>query len=249
MRLLAAFALLLVAVPAGANDPTLEAFVRLETTVADLLVDADLGEYDRLRNEALDAARVKSTVESRLDEAIATLAESPSFAAVAEVERLEADAVLARERFASADSRLEEVRRRIVLQLRRTLALRLAMAELTGIESTEPRPGDPVTGAWLVTIVPSGATGRFDLELDGTLVTGTYRLDSGDHGSLRGTYVAERLKLERIDSQAGFDMIFEVMLEPGADRIAGSWRATLLSSSGAAGGAWSASRGPLRRPQ
>lgn len=239
----------LLAGAALASDPTLDAFVRLETTVADLLVEADMVEYDRARIDWLEAQRAKSLLESRLDEAVETLAESPSFAAIAEVDRLEAEATLAREREGAAEARLEDVRHRILGQLRRTLALRTAMQELDGTNTRAPQRGDPVTGPWLVTITPSGVTGRFDLELDGTLVSGTYRLDSGQRGSLRGTYVAERLKLERIDSESGFDMIFEVVIPQGVDQVAGSWRATLLSSSNASGGAWSATRGPLRRPE
>jgi hypothetical protein len=43
-------------------------------------------------------------------------------------------------------------------------------------------------------------------------------------------------------------MIFEVRLGPDSDHIAGSWRATLLSSSGPGGGSWSAVRARREAP-
>lgn len=238
---------LLVTASLPAQESSLDAFVRLETTVVDVLVDADFREYERARREALDGMRRFESLEARLDEALATLSESPTLVTVGEVERLEAEHAAAAEVAMAARARLETVRRRIVDQLRRSIALREAMRELSARGPTEDRAADPVSGLWAVTVMPSGLAGRFDLQLEGTLVTGTYRLDGGGRGSLRGTYVGERLKLERIDSEQGFDMIFEARVEPGTDRFAGSWRATLLSSSGPAGGAWSAARGDAAR--
>lgn len=103
---------------------------------------------------------------------------------------------------------------------------------------------DPITGTWRVVIEPGGQEGLMYLQLDGTLIQGTYRLAGDWTGSLRGTLVSRKVRLERVDSQMGFAAILHgrLQLRGDAARLQGSWEATQLASGLPAGGTWVAER-------
>lgn len=101
----------------------------------------------------------------------------------------------------------------------------------------------PLTGSWRLVVEP-GQEGVAYLQQQGTLVTGTYSLSGGFSGSFRGTFVARKIRLERIDSQFGFAAIFYGRLV-GRDedaRIQGNWEATQLASGLPSLGNWTATR-------
>jgi hypothetical protein len=101
----------------------------------------------------------------------------------------------------------------------------------------------PLTGSWRLVVEP-GQEGVAYLQQQGTLVTGTYSLSGGFSGSFRGTFVARKIRLERIDSQFGFAAIFYGRLVGrGEDaRIQGNWEATQLASGLPSLGNWTATR-------
>lgn len=99
-----------------------------------------------------------------------------------------------------------------------------------------------IAGRWTIQILPQNLTGTYDLRLDGTVVSGNYTVQGGGSGSLRGTFVENRLRLERIDSRGGFDSIFLGTFDPAAQRITGSWTANELASGQPTRGDWSAVR-------
>jgi hypothetical protein len=103
---------------------------------------------------------------------------------------------------------------------------------------------DPISGTWRLVMEPGGQTGLMYLRLDGTLVQGTYSLTGDWTGSLRGTLVARKVRLERIDSQIGFAAILHGRLQVRGDesRLQGSWEATQLASGLPAAGTWVAER-------
>jgi hypothetical protein len=82
------------------------------------------------------------------------------------------------------------------------------------------------------------------LQQMGTLVTGTYALSGGFSGSFRGTLVAGKVRLERIDSQIGFAAIFYGRLigEGPNARLQGNWEATQLASGLPSAGSWTGRR-------
>ena len=59
----------------------------------------------------------------------------------------------------------------------------------------------------------------------GTLVTGTDSPAGGWNGSFRGTLVAGKVRLERIDSQIGFAAIFygRLVSAGSSSRLEGTW--------------------------
>ncbi len=72
------------------------------------------------------------------------------------------------------------------------------------------------------------------MTLDGTIVSGEYTLEGGFSGSLRGTLVNDRLRLERVDSRLGFSAIFYGRVARDGSSIAGTWEATTFGA-GASG--------------
>lgn len=106
-----------------------------------------------------------------------------------------------------------------------------------------PEP-DPLSGTWRVVMEPGGQEGLMALQLDGTLVQGTYRLSGNWSGSLRGTLVSGKVRLERIDSQVGYaaTLYGKLMARGAAARLEGTWEATQLAAGLPSGGSWYAER-------
>ncbi len=67
-------------------------------------------------------------------------------------------------------------------------------------------------------------------------------LDGGFRGSVRGTFVGDKLSLDRIDAERGFDAKFYGRVTAGAARrIGGTWEGTVIAPApGPSGGTWSA---------
>ncbi|MEO8432971.1 MAG: hypothetical protein ABI592_15810 [Acidobacteriota bacterium] len=103
------------------------------------------------------------------------------------------------------------------------------------------KPGDALTGRWAVVVEPGEQRGLFRINLDGTLVTGEYSLEGGYTGSLRGTLVNDRLRVERVDSKLGFSTVYFGRV--GRDgSLAGTWEATTFGTGGPGSGRWQAVR-------
>jgi hypothetical protein len=87
---------------------------------------------------------------------------------------------------------------------------------------------------------PGEQRGVFRMSLDGTIVSGDYTLEGGYSGSLRGTLVGDRLRVERVDSQLGFVGIFYGRLARDGSSIAGTWESTTFGAGAAGAGRWRA---------
>lgn len=117
-------------------------------------------------------------------------------------------------------------------------------AELRRLGRRQGAERDPLTGSWAMTWEPGGLEGRLDLILDGTLVQGNYVMDGGWSGSMRGSLVNRRIRLERIDSQLGFAAIYyaDLVLDGPTPRLVGKWEATQLATGLPSAGGWVAVR-------
>jgi hypothetical protein len=115
--------------------------------------------------------------------------------------------------------------------------------EVERLESAIGGPDAPLSGAWRFVVEP-GQEGVAYIQQQGTLVSGTYSLSGGFTGSFRGTFVAGKVRLERIDSQYGFAAIFYGRLVGRGpnSRLQGNWEATQLASGLPSAGSWSARR-------
>jgi hypothetical protein len=129
-----------------------------------------------------------------------------------------------------------------VQRARREVLTNLAVIEAAGGTASADRVREgPLTGTWRLNVQP-GLTGTAYLVQTGTLVSGTYELSGGWNGSFRGTFVADKVRLERIDSKLGFAAIFYGGLDRGPDGlvIQGRWEATQLATGMPSAGGWNA---------
>ena len=131
------------------------------------------------------------------------------------------------------------VAERIRDRLRRIVVLE---ERLEGLDVTVETTVGPLHGRWDVSMLPVSQKGVFDLKQEGTIVSGTYRLEGGWTGSLTGTLVERKVHLVRIDSKLGRSMEFEGFLASDGDTIRGTWQSYDLSTDMQPSGQWSAVR-------
>ncbi len=116
---------------------------------------------------------------------------------------------------------------------------RIEIMEAEKLETkTREEEQDPISGEWEVTILPQELKGKFNLRLSGTLLSGTYELSGGWKGSLKGTLVGNRIRLERIDAEQGFVAIYYGKLDLEKYTISGTWESTLFTLGGPISGNW-----------
>ena len=216
----------------------------LGTLSADTVTDvlrADLArERRRLATDASQLADVGRRLEaaagdlSTATRAVAELA-GRADASVDEITRRE-DAV------GTAEQEIRTLldRRRLLVErlLERRRNIALLDAELRG--KRPAATADLLSGRWNVTVEPGEQRGVFRVALDGTLVSGEYTLEGGFSGSLRGTLIGDRLRLERVDSQLGFTTIYFGRLARDGSLIAGTWESTTFGVGAAGAGRWRA---------
>lgn len=129
-------------------------------------------------------------------------------------------------------------------RLRQSLTATRAVAEQLRAELVRlgqgPAAADPISGVWQVVVEPGGQEGLLFLDLNGTIVSGTYQLAGGWNGSVRGTLVAGKIRLERIDSQLGFAAVYfgNVNTQVSPARIEGTWEGTHLAAGMPTAGTW-----------
>ena len=129
-----------------------------------------------------------------------------------------------------------------VQRVRRDVLSNLAIVDAAvGLGASPAEQAGVLTGRWNLTVLP-GLSGTAFLVQQGTLVSGTYELSGGWTGSFRGTLVANKVRLERIDSQLGFAAVFYGELNLAADPVViqGRWEATQLATGMATAGGWRA---------
>lgn len=129
--------------------------------------------------------------------------------------------------------------RRSMLENRTMLAA--ISAEVQRLAAAVGEADAPLNGTWRL-VMESGQEGLVYLQQQGTLVSGTYALSGGFTGSLRGTFVSGKVRLERIDSQIGFAAIFYGRLVDRGQNptLQGNWEATQLASGLPSRGSWTA---------
>lgn len=227
-RLAARWAVALVGLASAGAAQELTALLAAETRLERRQLAEELRRHGEARRRESEALALAADLQDRLDRLLAV--ESP----LADLE--EAERALAAARSAAAVAGTEaEALRRSVYERRRRLQL---LAEEASAAAAPRRDASPISGTWDVRILPFDQQGVFELDADGTLVSGSYRLSGGRTGSFRGTWAGGILRLERIDAADGFDTIFEARLSADGVRLDGSWQATLLNSSGPSGGTW-----------
>jgi hypothetical protein len=205
--------------------------------------DAARAELLRERRRLSADAKTLTDVSRRLETALNQLASASRAVADAASRTDSGPDEIARREDAVSDAEQEV---RMLLEKRRLLADRIverrrSIAALEGDLLTR-KPSDALTGRWSVTVDPGAQRGVFRMALEGTIVSGEYTLDGGYSGSLRGTLVNDRLRLERVDSRLGFSAVYYGRVARDATSIAGTWESTTFGSGAAGAGIWKALR-------
>ena len=222
--------------------------VALADTVSDVL-RADLAR--ERRKMTADASQL-ADVGRRLDAATeALVTASRGVAELAARADSSADEIARREdAVATAEQEVRSLldRRRLLVErlVERRRNVALLDAELRGKRPASSAP-DVLSGKWSVTQEPGEQRGVFRLALDGTIVSGEYSLEGGFSGSLRGTLIGDRLKLERVDSQLGFTTTYYGRLARDGAQISGTWESTTFGVGAAGSGRWRAA--PVREEE
>lgn len=210
---------------------------------ADPAADAARAELAREKKRIATDLRSLSELSRRLETALSQLAGSTRAVADAAARTDAGPDEIARREDAVEVSEQEV---RVLLERRRLLADRILERRRTiaGLEAdlSGKRPPDSLSGRWTVTMEPGEERGVFRMTLDGTIVSGDYTLEGGYSGSLRGTLVNDRLRVERVDSKLGFSAVYFGRVARDGSGISGTWEATTLGTGSPGTGRWRAVR-------
>lgn len=212
--------------------------------LADAATDAARAELTRERRRLVADSTRLSDISRRLEAALNELAAaSRSVAEAAGRSETGTDEIVRREEaLAAAEQEVKSLLERRRLLADRLVERRRTIAFLETEIAGKGRQADVVTGRWAVVVEPGEQRGTFRMNLDGTLVSGEYTLDGGFSGSLRGTLVSDRLRLERVDSRLGFSTVYFGRVARDGAAIAGTWEATTLGTGSGSSGRWRAVR-------
>lgn len=220
------------------------AVATLGALLADTVTDVLRADLARERRRAATDVTQLTDVVRRLETATGDLATASravadlagrSDAPVDEIVRREEAVGLAEQEVKTLLDRRRLLVERLV-ERRRNIAL--LDAELRG--KRPAAAADLLSGRWNVSIEPGEQRGVFRVALDGTLVSGEYSLEGGFSGSLRGTLIGDRLRLERVDSQLGFTTVYYGRLARDGSQISGTWESTTFGTGAADAGRWRA---------
>lgn len=206
----------------------LEANQRIESR----LLDDELKRYEEARLREQEALQSLRTQSNRLDRAIKR--ESPH---VDELAQLEAEVGKAREAAYAASRELADLRKQLYGRMARLAELD---SEIRREKGRMLVPASQLDGFWNIEFQPTGEIGLLELRVQGTLITGTYRLSNRRNGSVRGTLANNEVELERIDNTNGFDSVLEGEFNPATRQIKGGWTAVDVSGGRLGGGTWQA---------
>ena len=221
--------------PRAATAPGAAAALEAAVTVEKTLLQEDLARFEKASAERTRSAARLEDLYAALDAALlredaqAVQAIDELFLQIDQGER-ERSALLAAER-----SLLERIRERMH-------RIDLLDQQVDDLEARAAEAAGPLTARWDVLLLPTGQRGSFVLLQAGTIVSGTYVLEGGWSGSLRGTLVNRKVYLERIDSKLGRSGEFEGYLSGDGTQIRGTWLRHDVAAEGGASGQWSATR-------
>ena len=221
----------------------LAAFVLPSTTRGADASDAARAELARERRRlAADTSRL-SDVSRRLETALSQLA-SASRAVAEAVARLDVGADEVTRREESVADAEQDVRS--LLEKRRLIADRIVDRKrsiaLLEADLATKKAVDVISGRWTVTIELGEQRGVFRMSLEGTIVSGEYTLEGGYAGSLRGTLINDRLRVERVDSKLGFTAVFNGRVARDGGTIGGTWESMTFGTGEPGAGRWLAVR-------
>ena len=196
-------------------------------------LEAEIDDYLDTREREREALADLSRKSRQLDDFL-----GDAHASVADLVRLEAQLSAARERAFGLSEESAETRRQLYESMKRLSAMARQLERL-GIG---PLEDDGVGGSWQVVASPNGVHGILDLEQNGRLISGAYRLSNGADGSVVGVFAGQRLELQLIDSERGVVGQVRGDLDYEAGEVYGTWQAREPAAGRPTAGHWTARR-------
>jgi hypothetical protein len=224
---------------AAQTTATASAQLQIELQLERKLLALDLVAYRETRTKEQAARERVATAMQRLDQAL-----GGDSLALGTLESLFGELTAAR---ATASASAEQMDWQVRSLQERMRRISFLAGEVGGRGMRETG----VAGRWQVQISPTGQTAAFVLQLSGTALSGTYTIQGGSAGSLRGNLVGNRLQLELLDDAGALASTYTGTYDPASQRMGGTWLATELAAGQPAQGAWSATRsatGTERQP-
>ena len=197
------------------------------------ILEAEIDDYFDTREAEQEALAELSRKSRQLDDTL-----GDAHGSVSDLVRLEGRVAAARERAFGLSEESAEMRRQLYESMKRLSAMARQLERL-GIG---PAEDGGVGGSWHVEASPNSVHGVMELAQEGNLISGSYRLSNGAHGSVVGTVAGQRLGLQLIDSERGVVGSVRGDLDPESGEVYGTWQARELSGGRPTAGHWTARR-------
>jgi len=202
-----------------------------ETQLLDEAID-DFGRSRAAEKSAIDRLRQLST---QLDEALGDPNVSLDY-----LSNLEAQLAAARDRACTRLEHTAQTRLKMYDRMERVAAVARDFERQTDLFD---RTQEGITGMWHLEVQPLELFGLMNLRLQGSQVSGPFRLSNGNQGSFNGSLAGDRLKLQAIDAETGRPIAnIEARVDVAAGQIIGNWTALDLSSGLPSMGEWLADK-------
>ena len=179
-RLLLTVVVAALAVPVTAEQPITRS-LREQLRIHETLLDGELAAYQGERQK-LEAAYLRMQEQVRIMLQAQAQGEGLDSLRLRDEELRQAEAELM--------ARLSTAQRMRQSILTSRALMEATETEIARLEQDYGTVADPLSGTWRIIVEPGGLEGRLVLELEGTLVQGTYALAGDWTGSMRGTYVS-----------------------------------------------------------
>jgi len=222
-----------VALPAeGQTSDALESAFYLEHSH----LEEESESYARAREEDRQALQRLVELVEQMDRAL-----FDEYVPVSELRALEGELTMAREAALAALQATSSYRTSIYDNLDRLSRLG---EELEQVENRSLVQTEGVGGVWEIDARSAfaGTYGLMKLDLNGTMISGTYRLSNGHQGSVHGSLVGDSVKLTRTDSRRGDDLWIEGTFDRDRGEIVGTWKSKILGTGRPEHGEWTATR-------
>lgn len=212
--------------------PPLPASVQLQTELQleRKILALDLVGYREARTKEQAARDRVSAAMQRLDQALAGDALS-----LGTLESLFGELTTAR---ATASAAAEQMDWQVRFLQERMRRISFLEGEVSGRGMRETT----LAGRWQVQLSPTSQTGTLVLQLSGTAISGTYRIQGGTSGAVRGDLSGSRVRIELLNTAGTLESTWTGGYDPATQTMAGTWLATEMAAGQPAQGAWRATR-------
>jgi hypothetical protein len=228
---LVTLALLAPAVPEAAAQNRL-ASLENDLVVEARMIDGEIADYQRSRAATQEAVARYRQMAAAFDEALDARRDP-----LEEIRRMSAGLTREGDRVASLLRESATHRTRL---LDRAARIHAIYEEMEQVRSSRPASEAALDGLWSVEIDDEKEFGTLELRVTGNLVIGSYRLENGASGSVKGSYSGGILTLDSISSEQGFDYTLQAEVDEEAGEIRGTFLAVQLGQTGRASGTWTA---------